>query len=190
MFPKTSKHQTKMRFFFSKKNEFDFDILQVLETKRRKFSKIQSHEIIFSVRMATNKSSTCLTWSKESFWILHTVIRTLVKAFRMIIKHRNTPPKIIPIFTSKMKFSFWDSKGCTNFAKIYCALFALIAFSAIVLPFSCCAEEKRNELGNVPRAYRYICFVCLCILAFTWCMEYSLLHKDEECVVIFSFEAY
>jgi len=75
-----------------------------------------------------------------------------------------------------------NSKGCTNFAKIYCALFALIAFSAIVLPFSCCAEEKRNELGNVPRAYRYICFVCLCILAFTWCMEYSLLHKDEECV--------
>jgi len=75
-----------------------------------------------------------------------------------------------------------DSNGCTNFEKIYFGFFALMTFSLIVLPFSCCSEEKRNDLGNVPRAYRWICFVNLCILAFYWCMEYSIVYKDEECV--------
>ena len=46
--------------------------------------------------MVPNMSQTCLTWSKQSFWMIPSVIRMLINAFRVNLKKflkSPTPPK-------------------------------------------------------------------------------------------------
>lgn len=76
-----------------------------------------------------------------------------------------------------------NNMGCTHFPSIFIALFGVEMFSfCVVLPFSCCSEEKPSEPGNVSRGCKGILCGALFTLSFTWCMEYVSIFNDDECV--------